>query len=62
MPQTTLEMADNAEYLTVSEVADHCGVSTQTVRNWLCTGKFQTYKFKSLTLLKKADLPERGTA
>lgn len=35
----------NEVYLTVQEVADHCGVHTQAVYYWINEGRLGCYKF-----------------
>ncbi len=61
-----LKHIDAGEYLTVEEAASLLGLKEMSIRNYLSDGKLTTYKFKSLTLLKKEEVMkwkdrQRGT-
>jgi excisionase family DNA binding protein len=47
---------DAGEFLTVEEAASLLGLKEMSVRNYLSDGKLTTYKFKTLTLLKKEEV------
>ena len=49
---------DVSEYLTVDEAAKELGIKPTAIRNYLTWGKMDTYKFKTLTLLKKSEVEE----
>lgn len=51
-----LSSANENEYLTVEEASEALGVKPSVVRNYLYQGKLRTFKFKTLTLLKKRDI------
>lgn len=51
-----LTSANTSDYLTVEEASEALGVKPSVVRNYLYQGKFKTFKFKTLTLLKKRDI------
>lgn len=50
------QVSSNNEYLTVEEAAVLLGVKEMSIRNYLSDGKFTTFKFKTLTLLKKDEV------
>jgi excisionase family DNA binding protein len=47
---------DENEYLTVDEAAKELGIKPTAIRNYLTWGKMTTYKFKTLTLLKRSEV------
>ena len=49
---------DSAGYFTVDEAAIELGIKPTAIRNYLTWGKMTTYKFKTLTLLKKHEVEE----
>jgi len=51
-----LKQANVAAYLTVEEAAQELGIKPTAIRNYLTWGKMTTYKFKTLTLLKKQEV------
>ena len=46
--------ADN--YMTVEEASLQLGIKSPVLRNYLYHGKFTTYKFKTLTLLRAKEV------
>jgi len=48
----SIKQADDAKYLTIDEAASELNIKPTAIRNYLHAGKFTTYKFKTLTLLK----------
>ena len=46
------------DYYTAEEAAARLGLKLQTVRNYMQTGKIPKTKFKSLSLVSRADLEE----
>jgi len=50
--------ANDGEFLTVEEAGKELGVKTNAIRNYLYNGKMQTYKFKTLTLIKREDVEQ----
>ena len=56
MQARELKHIDAGEYLTVEEAAAYLGIKEMSIRNYLSDGKLTTYKFKTLTLLKKEDV------
>jgi hypothetical protein len=51
-----LSSANASKYLTVEEAAAQLEIKPTVVRNYLCEGKFKTYKFKTLTLLASGEV------
>ena len=51
-----LHEAKDTEYFTVKEAAKELGIDAQSMRDHLSKGNLKTYKFKSLTLLSKAEV------
>jgi excisionase family DNA binding protein len=49
---------DEKEFLTVDEAAKELDIKPTAIRNYLTWGKMETYKFKTLTLIKKEDVEE----
>ncbi len=47
-----------ADYLTVDEAAQELGIKPTAIRNYLSWGKMTTYKFKTLTLIKRDEVVE----
>jgi excisionase family DNA binding protein len=52
----TLKKADDESYLTIEQAANELGLKATVIRNYLYEGKMVTYKFKTLTLLKKDEV------
>jgi excisionase family DNA binding protein len=52
----TLKKADDESYLTIEQAANELGLKPTVIRNYLYEGKMTTYKFKTLTLLKKDEV------
>jgi len=53
-----LDRAEADKYLTVEEASVELNVKPTVLRNYLYQGKFTTFKFKTLTLLRKRDIEE----
>lgn len=51
-----LHEAKDTEYFTVSEAAKELGINAQSMRDHLVRGNLKTYKFKTLTLVKKEEV------
>lgn len=51
-------IAHGDEYLNIDEASRFLGISNGSLRNYLSWGWLTTYKFKTLTLLKKEELEE----
>lgn len=51
-----IKLAKDSDYFTVDEAALELGIKPTAIRNYLCDGKFTTYKFKTLTLVHKVDV------
>ena len=51
-----IHTAADTDFFTVEEAAKELGINTQSVRDHLTKGNLKTYKFKSLTLLKKEEV------
>jgi len=51
-----LRQVDDSEFLTCDEAAEVLGVKPTAVRNYLNLAKMTTYKFKTLTLIKVAEI------
>lgn len=49
---------DVSEFFTVDEAAKELGIKPTAIRNYLTWGKMTTYKFKTLTLIKKQEVEE----
>ena len=54
-----LARASSDQYMTVDEASQELGVKPPVLRNYLYQGKFTTYKFKTLTLLRKQEVLNR---
>ena len=54
----TLKHINDSEFLTVEEAANELGIKPTAIRNYLTWGKMNTYKFKTLTLVKKTEVEE----
>ena len=52
----TLNTATTEDFLSTEEAAQFLKVKPTVIRNYLCDGKFTTYKFKNLTLLSVEEL------
>ncbi len=46
-----LKSVNADEFLSTEEAADELGIKPTAIRNYLHSGKLNTYKFKSLTLI-----------
>ncbi len=53
-----LHTVEADKYLTVEEASAELNVKPTVLRNYLYQGKFTTFKFKTLTLLRKRDIEE----
>lgn len=53
-----IKQANVADYLTVDEAAEELGIKPTAIRNYLTWGKLTTYKFKTLTLIKREEVEE----
>ena len=51
-----LSEVNDREYLSIPEAAKEMGLTLQALRNYMSQGKFTTYSFKSLRLLKREDV------
>ena len=51
-----LKQASVADYFTVEEAAEELGIKPTVIRNYLYDGKLTTYKFKTLTLVKREEV------
>lgn len=51
-----LTTVDGRRYLSIDEAAAWLGVKATVMRNYLYTGHFTTYKFKTLSLVALAEL------
>lgn len=51
-----LKIADVTDYFTVEEAANQLGIKPTAIRNYLYEEKLTTYKFKTLTLVKKEEV------
>ena len=53
-----LRAVTDAEFFTVEEAAQSLGIKPTAIRNYLYDEKLTTYKFKTLTLVKKEEVEE----
>jgi predicted transcriptional regulator len=51
-----LNKANGRDFLTAEEAARELGIKPTAIRNYLYADKFRTFKFKSLTLLSRAEV------
>ena len=51
-----LKSVNGSEFLTTKEAARELGIKTTAIRNYLYEKKLTTYKFKTLTLLKRSEI------
>ncbi len=51
-----LKQVNAADYFTVEEAAKELGIKPTAIRNYLWDEKLTTYKFKTLTLVKKEEV------
>jgi excisionase family DNA binding protein len=51
-----LKEATVSGFFTVEEAAAELGVKQTAIRNYLCDGKMTTYKFKTLTLIRRDEV------
>jgi excisionase family DNA binding protein len=51
-----IKQATESDYFTVDEAANELRIKPTAIRNYLCDGKFTTYKFKTLTLVHKEEV------
>ena len=51
-----LKQVNDADFLTVEEAAKELGIKPTAIRNYLCDEKFTTYKFKTLTLVRRSEV------
>lgn len=52
----SIEQPKEGEFMTVEEAAQILGIKETAIRNYLYEEKLTTYKFKTLTLLKKEEV------
>ncbi len=53
-----IHTAKDTDYYTVAEAADELGIEAQTIRDYLVKGALTTYKFKTLTLIKRDEVEQ----
>ncbi len=53
-----LKQVNDTDFFTVEEAANELGIKATAIRNYLYDEKFTTYKFKTLTLVKKDEVEE----
>lgn len=53
-----LKSVNDKDYLSVEEVSQFLGVKPNAIRNYLYLNYFTTYKFKTLTLIKRKEVIE----
>lgn len=51
-----LKQASTNDYFTVEEAAQELGIKPTAIRNYLYDGKLTTFKFKTLTLVKREEV------
>ncbi len=51
-------VANENDYLNIDEASRFLGISNGSLRNYLSWGWLTTYKFKTLTLLKREELED----
>jgi len=51
-----IKQANAGDYFTVDEAANELGIKPTAIRNYVTWGKLTTYKFKTLTLLKREEI------
>ncbi len=56
MKSRELRKVNADDYLTSEEAAEELCIQPAAIRNYLHLGKLTTYKFKSLTLLKREEV------
>ena len=56
-----LKQANEADFLTVAEASEELGVKWNAIRNYLYDGRLTTYKFKTLTLIRRSEVEARKT-
>lgn len=54
-----LKKVNSSDFLTVDEAAMELGIKPTAVRNYLSAGIFTTFKFKTLTLVKREEIDSR---
>lgn len=52
----TLERVNTSDYLTIEEAATELGMKPSVIRNYLVSGRFTKYKFKTLTLVSAKEV------
>ncbi len=52
-------MEPRKEWMTVADYADHCKVTTRTVRNWIASGRLDTYQHGSKTMVRLSPAASR---
>jgi|CXWL01.1.fsa_nt_gi hypothetical protein len=53
-----INVASTSDFLTAEEAGIFLDIQPLVVRNYLAEGKLTTYKFKTLTLVNKAEVVE----
>ena len=56
MQARELKTVDGTQYLTAEEAASLLHIKESAIRNYLSLGLLTTFKFKTLTLLKKEEV------
>ena len=56
MQTREIKIADGSLYLTAEEAANILHIKESAIRNYLSLGLLTTFKFKTLTLLKKDEV------
>lgn len=51
-----MKEVNTADYFTVDEAAKELGIKPTAIRNYLTWGKLTTFKFKTLTLVKREEV------
>jgi excisionase family DNA binding protein len=54
-----IRQANDADFLTVEEASKELGVKWNAIRNYLYDGRLTTYKFKTLTLIRRSEVEAR---
>ena len=49
---------DTLDFFTVDKAANELSIKPTAIRNYLTWGKMTTYKFKTLTLIKRQEVEE----
>ena len=54
-----IKQANEADFLTVAEASKELGIKWNAIRNYLYDGRLTTYKFKTLTLIRRSEVEAR---